>query len=117
MSNWLADFAAAHPGITIDLVVSDVRVDLVREGIDRALRAGHLNEWTFSLTHDSGGEPLVVKVRGPLTCHSASIAHEWALQERGIIYISELALGRSLASGALVRLLQYYLGKRLGMAP
>jgi DNA-binding transcriptional LysR family regulator len=53
---------------------------------------------------------LLVKVHGALTCHDASIALEWALQGRGIIYISELALGRSLASGALVRLFPDYLG-------
>ena len=161
VSNWLAEFAAMHPGITIDLAVSDVRADLVLEGIDLALRAGplpdsshtarllatarrvacaspqylqrkgvpicplelsshdclvhqsrgrQLNEWAFSPARDSSREPLLVKVRGPLTCHNASIAHDWALHGRGIIYISELALGRSLASGALVRLFPDYLG-------
>jgi DNA-binding transcriptional LysR family regulator len=42
MSNWVGEFAAAHPGVTIDLAVSDERADLVREGIDLALRAGPL---------------------------------------------------------------------------
>ncbi len=161
MAHWLAEFAAVHPDITIDMLVGDERADLVREGIDLALRAGPLpdsshtarllvparrvacasphylqrrgmpagpqaltahdclvhqsrgrllDEWTFLPAHDSGGIPLSVKVRGPLTCHNAFIAHEWALQGRGIIYVSELALGRSLASGALVRMFPDYLG-------
>lgn len=161
MARWLAEFAVSHAGITIDLVVSDERVDLVREGIDLALRAGplpdsnhtarllaparrvacaspdylqrrgvpaspqalaahdclmhqsrgrRLDEWEFSAIHESGGEPFRVKVHGALTCHDASIAHQWALQGRGIVYCSELALGPSLASGSLVRLLPDYLG-------
>jgi DNA-binding transcriptional LysR family regulator len=38
----LVRFAASHPGIVIDLVMSDARVDLVSEGIDLAVRLGHL---------------------------------------------------------------------------
>lgn len=161
MARWLAEFAASHAGITIDLVVSDERVDLVREGIDLALRAGplpdsshtarllaparrvacaspeylqrrgvpaspqaladhdclvhqsrgrRLDEWEFSPTQGGDVAPMVVKVHGALTCHDASIAHEWALQGRGIIYSSELALAPALASGRLVRLLPDYLG-------
>ncbi|TAG33559.1 MAG: LysR family transcriptional regulator [Polaromonas sp.] len=161
MAHWLAEFAAAYPGLTLDLLVGDERSDLIREGIDLALRAGPLpdsshtarllvsahrmacaspqylqrrgvpaspqaltehdclvhqsrgrllDEWMFLPAHNSGGTPLPVKVRGPLTCHNAFIAYEWALQGRGIIYVSELALGRSLASGALVRLFPDYLG-------
>jgi DNA-binding transcriptional LysR family regulator len=38
----LVRFAAAHPGIVVELVMSDARVDLVAEGIDLAVRLGHL---------------------------------------------------------------------------
>ena len=38
----LADFLRAHPGVTIDLRLSDARVDIVAEGIDVALRIGTL---------------------------------------------------------------------------
>ena len=160
MAHWLAEFAVSHPRITIDMVVSDVRADLVREGIDLALRAGPLpdsshtarllaparrvacaspqylerrgvpaspqaltvhdclvhqsrgglfNEWAFWRA-DDGSPPLMVKVRGSLTCHNATIAYEWAMQGRGVVYVSELVLGRSLASGALVRLFPDYVG-------
>ena len=34
----LADFSAQHPDVTIDLVLSDARVDLVAEGMDFGLR-------------------------------------------------------------------------------
>jgi DNA-binding transcriptional LysR family regulator len=37
-------FLAAHPGITLDLVLSDGFTDLVAEGIDLAIRVGELTE-------------------------------------------------------------------------
>lgn len=38
----IADFMAAHPGIAIELALSDSRVDIVAEGIDIALRIADL---------------------------------------------------------------------------
>jgi DNA-binding transcriptional LysR family regulator len=38
----IADFMAAHPGIAVDLRLSDARVDIVAEGIDIALRIADL---------------------------------------------------------------------------
>jgi len=38
----LADFCRAHPGISLDLVLSDARCDLIAEGIDLALRIADL---------------------------------------------------------------------------
>jgi DNA-binding transcriptional LysR family regulator len=38
----IADFLVLHPGITIDLHLSDARVDIVAEGIDIALRIASL---------------------------------------------------------------------------
>ncbi len=38
----VADFLAAHPGIEIDLTLSDARIDIVAEGIDIALRIADL---------------------------------------------------------------------------
>jgi DNA-binding transcriptional LysR family regulator len=38
------DFARAHPGIRVELVVVSRRVNLVEEGIDLALRAGKLDD-------------------------------------------------------------------------
>jgi DNA-binding transcriptional LysR family regulator len=43
----LVDFVRAHPGIQIDLVVTNRRVSLVEEGIDLAIRAGKLDDSTL----------------------------------------------------------------------
>jgi DNA-binding transcriptional LysR family regulator len=43
----LVDFVREHPGIHIDLVVANRRVNLVEEGIDLAIRAGKLDDSTL----------------------------------------------------------------------
>ncbi len=43
----VADFAATHPGIEVDLLLLDRVVDLVEEGIDAAVRIGRLPESTL----------------------------------------------------------------------
>jgi DNA-binding transcriptional LysR family regulator len=159
LATWLAEFAVQHPQLHVDLLVSDAHLDLVRDGIDLALRNGPLADsshtarllgsarrvacaspdyvarhgdpgqpselasheclvyhvrgrrmgiWQF----DREGEPAQqVRVSGRLACNDASIAQQWALQGRGILYQSELALVDSLASGKLVRLMPGYRGE------
>ncbi len=161
LAYWLAEFASSHPGIEIDLQISDARVDLVREGIDIALRNGPLmdsthsarllaparrvacaspdylarrgtplepcelaqheclvchvrerrqDQWQFELKGEASA-PFQVRVAGPLACNDASIALQWALEGRGIVYQSEIDLMASLAGGKLVRLFAGYLGE------
>ncbi|RYG18891.1 LysR family transcriptional regulator [bacterium] len=54
----LADFMAAHPGIKIDLRLSDAFVDIVGEGIDVALRIAELPD-----------SSLRARRLGPVTAH------------------------------------------------
>lgn len=161
LAGWLAEFANLHPDIDIDLQISDARVDLVREGIDIALRNGPLmdsthsarllaparrlacaspdylerrgtpqqpcdlaghdclvchvrerrqDQWPFELLGQAGA-PFQVRVAGPLACNDASIAVQWALEGKGIVYQSEIDLMAHLASGRLVRLFPGYLGE------
>jgi DNA-binding transcriptional LysR family regulator len=42
LAPWLARFAERHPGVAIDLQVSDAHLDFVRDGVDIALRNGPL---------------------------------------------------------------------------
>ena len=43
----LPEFLAVHPGLNVDLVVSDFHQDLVREGIDVAFRLGAMTDSTM----------------------------------------------------------------------
>ena len=43
----LVDFVRRHPGIQVDVVVANRRVNLVEEGIDLAVRAGKLDDSTL----------------------------------------------------------------------
>ncbi|WP_049621416.1 LysR family transcriptional regulator [Frateuria defendens] len=40
----LGPFLAAHPGLALDIVLDDRHVDLLREGVDMALRVGSLDD-------------------------------------------------------------------------
>ncbi|ROZ66521.1 LysR family transcriptional regulator [Ramlibacter sp. WS9] len=159
LARWLAEFAAQHPHLKVDLLVSDAHLDLVRDGIDLALRNGPLPDSSHSarllasarriacaspeyvMRHGApqqpsqladhecfvyhvrgrrmdvwqfarGDEPpQQVRVGGRLACNDASIAQQWALQGRGILYQSELALVDLLADGQLVQLLPGWQGE------
>ncbi len=43
----LADFARAHPALTVDMGLSDRVVDLVEEGWDVAVRIGRIHDQTL----------------------------------------------------------------------
>lgn len=49
VSRLLFAFQDAHPGITVDLSLADERVNLVREGVDIALRLGPLGDSAMKL--------------------------------------------------------------------
>lgn len=56
----LADFSALHPGLQVDLRSSDRVADLVKEGIDVALRMGWLRDSTLRATRLGDFEQHVV---------------------------------------------------------
>jgi DNA-binding transcriptional LysR family regulator len=56
----LPAFMAAHPGLELDLVLDDRRIDLVEEGIDIAIRAGALADSSMVATHIAEGRRQVV---------------------------------------------------------
>lgn len=48
LAGWLGEFAALHPKLEIDLQVSDSWLDLVKDGVDLALRNGPLPDSTLA---------------------------------------------------------------------
>lgn len=47
----MADFQRAHPAVGIDLQLNDRKVDIVEEGVDIALRIGHLKSSSLIARH------------------------------------------------------------------
>lgn len=60
----LPAFMARHPGLFLDLVLDDRRIDLVEEGIDVAIRAGPLPDSGLVATRLATGERHVVASPG-----------------------------------------------------
>ncbi len=59
----LPAFVGAHPGLDLDLVLDDRRIDLVEEGIDVAIRAGTLADSSMVATHIAEGRRQVIGAR------------------------------------------------------
>ncbi len=65
----LAAFMASHPGIALELVLDDRRIDLIGEGIDVALRAGPLDDSSLVATRLAGTERVLVASPGWIAAH------------------------------------------------
>ena len=82
ISRLLFAFQEAHPDITIDLSLADERVNLVREGVDIALRLGPIGDSTMKLRKlgDSrrllAASPDYLARKGVPSTPSALIEHE-----------------------------------------
>lgn len=65
----LPAFMDAHPGLDLELILDDRRIDLVEEGIDLAIRAGKLADSAMSATRIGGAPRHVVATPEWLACH------------------------------------------------
>ena len=68
-------------------------------------------EWRFWRRDALQAAPVDVAVHGRRTADDGGIAHQWALEGRGITYKSCLDIRDSLASGALVEVLPDWVGR------
>lgn len=68
-------------------------------------------EWRFWRRDALQAAPLDVTVQGRRSADDGGIAHQWALEGRGLTYKSELDIRDSLASGALVEVLPDWVGR------
>jgi DNA-binding transcriptional LysR family regulator len=44
LAGWVPEFLARHPGVKLELNVTDRNVDIIREGYDLAVRMGALQD-------------------------------------------------------------------------
>ncbi|ANH68756.1 LysR family transcriptional regulator [Mitsuaria sp. 7] len=68
-------------------------------------------EWRFWRRDAMQAAPVDVTVQGRRTADDGGIAHQWALEGRGLTYKSCLDIRDSLASGALVEVLPDWIGR------
>jgi DNA-binding transcriptional LysR family regulator len=66
-------FQARHPGIRVDLSLTDERIDLVKEGVDIALRLGPLADSSMKLHHLGQSERLLVAAPSYLAVHGRPV--------------------------------------------
>jgi len=89
-------FQARHPGIRIDLSLTDERIDLVKEGVDIALRLGPLADSSMKLHHLGQSERLLVAAPAYLTARGrpetpADVA------DHNVIRMANVAVSRTIA--------------------
>lgn len=88
-------FQARYPDIRIDLSLTDERIDLVKEGVDIALRLGPLTDSSMKLHHLGESSRLLVAAPGYLAAHGRPDKPE-DLVAHNVIRMSNVA-----GSGAL----------------
>lgn len=150
LTDLVADFIAAHPGIEIDLQLSDAKVDIVAEGFDIAVRIANLPDSSLrarrlgpvsahvvvapaylaqhgtpkhpaqlgehaclAYTNLSGpwrftgpdGAEVTVRPAGPFRANSGDALLPALRQGLGIAVLPDFIVGRDLAAGTLVAIL------------
>lgn len=70
----LSAFFAAYPGLQLDLVLDDRRIDLVEEGVDLAIRAGELGDSSLVATRIDSARRLVAGTPDYLARHGVPAA-------------------------------------------
>ncbi|MGX1785970.1 LysR family transcriptional regulator [Bosea sp. NPDC055332] len=77
-------FQDRHPGIDIDLSLSDERIDLIREGIDIAIRLGPLADSTLKLRPLGRSQRLFVAAPHYLARHGTPASPDDLVRHQGI---------------------------------
>lgn len=96
----LFDFQDRHPNVSVDLGLSDVRIDLVREAVDIAIRLGPLADSTMQLKPVGYSGRVLVASRHYLAVHGCPetpdelIRHQ-AIRMSNIVGSDALTLSRS----------------------
>jgi DNA-binding transcriptional LysR family regulator len=81
-------FQRQHPGIQLDLALTDRRVDLVKEGIDVAIRVGRVGATDVVARELARYEPILVATPAYLERHGGPNSFA-ELQSRRILYYGE----------------------------
>lgn len=75
------------------------------------LSLGQQRGWGFEVA----GEPISMRVSGPLECNDGAVLHEWALAGKGLAWRSLWEVGADLAAGRLVSVLDGFAAPPVGI--
>lgn len=92
----LPRFFAAHPGLRMDLVQDDRPVDLLREGVDMALRIGALDDSSMTARHLARTDRILVGSRDYLERHGTPTS-PGSLTEHSFVLYTHGGVTRELA--------------------
>ncbi len=90
----IAAFSRQHPNVTFDLDLNDRRVDLIQEGIDLALRIGHLRDSSLMARRLFGVRSVVCASPGYLEQHGEPETPEQLADHPCLLYANLAEPGR-----------------------
>jgi len=82
----LEDFMHAHPGLILDLAMDDSQVNLIQQGIDLALRIGHLEDSSMIAIPLATIRSLIVASSSYLDRHGTPTTPEELSHHQGLCY-------------------------------
>ncbi|POA17309.1 LysR family transcriptional regulator [Pseudomonas sp. FW300-N1A1] len=86
VTSWLATFQRLNPGITVDLELSDRALDLMAEGVDVAIRVGHLPVSTLIARRLGTMSHVLCASPGYLAAHGTPLHPHDLPEHKAIIY-------------------------------
>ncbi len=85
----LNEFMQEHPGVLLDLDMDDGQVDLIREGVDLALRIGRLESSSMIALPLAPVRSVIVASPDYLAAHGTPERPEDLLQHQGLCYTNQ----------------------------
>ena len=82
----IADFSRRHPRVDFDLDLNDRRVDLIEEGVDLAVRIGHLSDSTLIARKLFDARTVVAASPGYLEKHGTPATPEDLVDHSCLVY-------------------------------
>jgi DNA-binding transcriptional LysR family regulator len=87
----LPAFLAAHPDLSIDLILDDRAIDLIEEGVDIALRAGTLRDSSLTVRKIATSQRMVLGTPAYFKCAGIPITPAELMRHAAVVYIQEAA--------------------------
>lgn len=95
LTPFLAQFAKAHAGLQLDIVLSDRYIDIIEEGFDAAVRIGQLSDSSLIAKPLASVEIIVCASQRYLDTHTQPITTPAALEQHALVVDTNYRAGRA----------------------